>query len=268
VLLTLIVSLGLEVTPAVASPVQHGAWYQASGHQPHYPPGAFTLKFRVTPNGRRVTALQTGVEVACIHRPRSLDLETGYGAARIGRDETFRADLTAIGAGDAAGTTMTVTGRFLSQGRARGTLRYRGPGQYKGCNADGTWTARAWSLPPVQHFRGRTTQGTQVTFDRTIETHPRLLRFDFGTLRATTGVPGCAPVSPTTSIASGPPWLFFMLPVTRHSFSGTYFGGDDAYVVDVAGRFDSHDRASGTMNYRGRTDCITGIVGWTAHRTG
>jgi hypothetical protein len=270
VLLTVIVSLGLEVMPAVGSPVRPGAWYRATGHQPHDPAGAFSLSFRVAPGGHRLTLLQVSsiLEVACVPGPRSLGLASDLGSARIQRNGAFRTTLTAIGAGDAAGTTMTVTGRFLSKGRARGTVRYRGPGPYQGCNANGTWTAEAWSLPPVQHFQGKTAQGTRVTFDRTIAGHPRLLRFDFGTLRATAGVPGCAPVSPTTSIASGPPWTFFTLPVKQRSFSGTYLGVDEAYVVDVAGRFDTHDRASGTMSYDDRVDCSTGVVHWTAHRTG
>jgi hypothetical protein len=272
VLSTLIVTLlALEAMPAVASPVRRGAWYRASGRQPHYSPGAFGLQFRVTRDGRQVTLLQLPaiVTVACARAPRSLGLAPGYGSARIRHDGTFRVDLIATGVADAAGTTVTVTGRFLSNGRARGTLRYRGRGTYKGCNADGIWTAHAWPpLPPVQHFRGTTTQGTRVTFERTIESHPRVLRFNFGSLRATKGVPGCAPVPSTTSSAFGPPWEFFTLPIKRRRFSGTYLGVDEAYVVDVTGRFDAKDQVSGTVSYQDRVDCVTGVVRWTAHRTG
>jgi hypothetical protein len=265
-----VTSLALAPMSAVASPVRRGAWYQASGHQPHYAPGAFSLVFRVTPDGRRITLAQVQmIDVKCVPASRSLGLATGYGSARIQHDGTFQAKLMNIGAGDAAGTTTIVTGRFLSNGRASGTLRYRGPGPYRGCNADGVWTAHASpTLPPVQHFQGKTAQGTRVTFDRTIESHPRLLRFNFGPLRATAGVPGCSPVSSTRSIAAGPPWEWFTLPVTHHQFSGTYMGVDEAYQVNVTGQFDAQSRASGTMSYEDRGDCMTGVVRWTAHRTG
>ena len=219
-LLTLLVaSVGAE--PAAASSARRGAWYRASGRQPHFPAGAFGLEFRVTADGRRVTLLNLSaiVSVACAPAPRSLGLAPATGSARIRHDGTFRADPRATGVAEAAGTTVTVTGRFLSHGRARGTLRYRGQGQYTGCNANGIWTAHAWPpLPSVQHVRGTTTQGSRVTFDRTIESHRRVLRFKFGSLRATNSDPGCTSVPPTASPAFGPPWDVFTLPVKHRRF--------------------------------------------------
>ena len=126
-----------------------------------------------------------------------------------------------IGVADAAGTTTIVTGRFLSNGRARGTLRYRGPGPYKGCNADGVWTAHAWPLPPpVEHFTGKTDRGTRVTFERTKERHPRVTAFSFGSLTHASGLQ-CG-FEPVRTGGLEPPWYQFALPVNHGRFSGQY----------------------------------------------
>ena len=73
---------------------------------------------------------------------------------------------------------------------------------------------------------------------------------------------------PTASPAFEPPWDVFTLPVKHRHFSGTYMGADEAYVVNVTGQFDAKDRVSGTISYADRVDCSTGVVRWTAHRTG
>jgi hypothetical protein len=268
-LLTLIVaSLGLEPMAAVASPIRPGAWYRASGRQPHFSPGAFGLQFRVTPDGRRITLLQPSsiVPVACAPASRTLGPWPASGSAGIQHDGTFRAKLMNIGVGDAAGTTTIVTGRFLSNGRARGTLRYRGPGPYKGCNADGVWTAHAWPLPPpVEHFTGKTDRGTRVTFERTKERHPRVTAFSFGWLTHASGLQ-CG-FEPVRTGGLEPPWHQFVLPVNHGRFSGQYDSIEE-FSVRVSGRFDAKHHAAGTVMYGDRGDCNTTNVHWTAHRAG
>ena len=203
-LLTLIVALlGLEPMAAVASPVRRGAWYRGTGRQPHWPArgtggvsGNFVVSFLVARNGRQVTQLSVGrLYAVCAREPPDYGIPDGTpvtGSAHIRRDGTFRADLKDTF--DIGDSPVELTGRFLSHGRARGTLRYRGRGFDKDCKADGTWTAHAWPPPPpVQHFTGTTDQGTRVTFERTIERHPHVTDFDFGSFHGTTPYGPCAP---------------------------------------------------------------------------
>ena len=159
---------------------------------------------------------------------------------------------------------VVVTGRFLSHGRARGTLHYRGRAFDTGCTADGTWTAHAWPPPlPVQHFTGTTDQGTRVTFERTIERRPRVTDFKFGSLHGTMPDGQCSPG--VTTATFGPPWGQFALPVNHGRFSGVYgFGVGGA---EISGRFDAKDRASGTVSYGDRGEC-TAHARWTAHPAG
>ena len=110
-----------------------------------------------------------------------------------------------------------------------------------------------------------------MTFERTIERHPRVTRFDFGLLRVkfpdgdscgSRGVAtGQVPVRPP---GYGPE---FALPVLHHErFFGSY--GNMVDYVDIRGRFGANDQASGTVSYGDRADCMTGNVHWTAHRAG
>jgi hypothetical protein len=174
-----------------------------------------------------------------------------------------------------AGGTDGVSGNFIvsflvaRNGRAGGTLLYRGRvGLNKGCKADGTWTARAWPPPPpVKHFAGKTDQGTRVTFDRTVEGHPRVTNFNFGLLRGTTPSDGTCSASPYTP-GLVPPWYPFALPVNNGRFSGEYVErGGGTWDVDISGRFDAKDRASGTLSYGDRGDCHI-QADWTAHPAG
>ena len=114
----------------------------------------------------------------------------------------------------------------------------------------------------MQHFTGTTDEGPRVTFERTVERHPRVTRFDFGSLRATYAYSGeqCGPVPVATGQG-------FVLPVHQERFSGTYFPGW-GFSIDIRGRFDANDQASGTVSYGDRGDCGTGNVHWTAHRAG
>ena len=274
-LLTVIVALaGVEAMAAVASPVR-GATYEGRGRQPHFllagsgaPSGSFIVQFRVTRNGRQVTQLYVSGLIAACSPGRYTQPAPRVGSAPIRPDGTFRADMRDTISG-ARGSPIMLTGRFLSQDRSSGTLRYRGRGPYKGCNADGIWTARVKPPPPpVQHFTGTTDQGTRVTFERTIERRPRVTRFKFGSLRATfADGEQCGPVTVATGPEFVPPFNQFSLPVHQGRFFGRYFPGG-GYGVDISGRFDVKDQASGTVSYADRGDCSTCTVHWTAHRAG
>ena len=133
-LVTLIVPLlGLEAMGAVASPARRGATYEGSGHQPHFSKGSFFVHFRVARNGRQVTQLNVWNLAADCGRGRESDLWvwTAYAPlqAQIRRDGMFKAVWRAIGPPD---IPITLTGRFLNDGSASGTLRYRGRGAFKG----------------------------------------------------------------------------------------------------------------------------------------
>ncbi len=167
------------------------------------------MQFFVSPDRRSVMHLEVwDLPVAC-KGLRSTDLPSYLvvDSARIQRDGTFRTNFGIPG-------RITLTGRFLGHGRASGTVRYRVRGPDKGCTADGIWTAHVSPpRPPVQHFAGTTSEGTRVTFERTIERHPRVTRFDFGLLRvkfpdgdscgsrgvATGQVPGAPPATDPSS---------------------------------------------------------------------
>jgi hypothetical protein len=256
----IVVGLGVGAVAAVASPVRRGAIYDGRGRQPHFslPNGAsygsFVLRLVVAPNGRRVSRLYVwGLAVACHGGFTNPDI--GSAPAVIRRDGTFRAPLPVT-----FSSALTLTGRFLAHGRARGTLRYRGGAPLKGCNADGVWTAHVKPPPPpVQHFVGTTGQGTQVTFERTIERTPHLTRFDFGSLQT-----NCGPRQVATGTELGPPFdVQFALAVHQHSFSGDYL--DEAFDVKITGSFGADNSASGTVNYGDRGGCNTGDVHWTAN---
>jgi hypothetical protein len=110
----------------------------------------------------------------------------------------------------------------------------------------------------VQHFVGNTNEGTQVTFERTIERNPHVTRFDFGPLQTT-----CGPLTVATGTELGPPFdVQFALPVHQNSFSGDYF--DEAFDVRITGQFGANNSASGTVSYEDRGGCNTGEVHWTA----
>ena len=262
----------------MASPVQRGATYRGTGRQPNVPVTnggsnwSFIVQFRVARDGRWVTQLHVwGLGVPC-KRPAGsyLQPEPSVSSARIRRDGTFRVDMKPTIGTDQR--PVTLTGRFLSQGRARGTLRYRGRDSFGPCNADGIWTARVKPPPPpVQHFAGTNSEGTSVTFERTIERHPNVTRFDFGLLRAKfpDGVQ-CGPLRVATGKEVVPPFDQFALPVKHGSFSGNNYYYYYYYYTDIgiSGRFDAKDQATGTVSYGDRGDCQTGNVHWTAHRTG
>ena len=267
---SIVALLGLETMAAVASPARRGATYEGDGRQPHYSEGRFVLQFRVARNGRQVRELQVPyLDVDCTRDHRELQIPSPVvGSAHIRGGSTFRAVLRDGREGTAVGGPVEFTGRFLSRGRARGTLRYRGRGQYRDCKADGTWTAHVKPPPPpVRRFTGTTEQGTRVTFERTIERHPLVKRFDFGWLRATYAWIGvqCGPVKVAAPLGTEPWWNQFALPVNHRRFSGRYSGFGSIYI---SGRFDAKDRASGTVSYGDRGDCVTGDVHWTAHPAG
>jgi hypothetical protein len=220
------------------------------------------MQFRVTRDGRRVTELHVwGLPAACTRPAGSyIDPSPDVGSARIRSGGTFRADLTATISG-LAGSNVIVTGRFLSHGRARGTLDYRGPrGPQRGCTADGSWAAHVKPPPPpVQRFTGTTAAGTGVTFERTIERHPHVTRFDFGSLRTSCGNTTVVSTGPVTE----PPFDQFALPVNGRRFSGHY--GNHSFFINITGHFDTKNLASGTVRYGDRADCRTARVAWTAH---
>lgn len=263
-LTSMTVWLGLEAMAVTASPVRRGSTYLGTGRDPV---GSLVVQFFVSPDGRSVMQLQVwDLPVACEGRGTS-DLPSFPVVyfARIQRDGTFRTDFF-------PGSPLTLTGRLLSHRRASGTVRYRGRGPDKGCTADGIWTAHiSPPRPPVQHFAGTTSEGTRVTFERTIERHPRVTRFDFGVLRVkfpdgdSCGSRGVA----TGRVLVRPPvdGPEFALPVLHHErFFGIY--GNMVDYVDIRGRFGANDQASGTVSYGDRADCTTGNVHWTAHRAG
>ena len=260
ILLALIAAvLGAGASAAVGSPVRRGATYDGRGIQPHFslPPGdadgSFILRLRVARSGRRVERVDVwALPVAC--RGGYIDAMPEPGTAGIRRDGTFRTSLPANG-----NTPLVLAGRFLSHGRASGTVRYRGRGPLKGCNADGIWTAQAKPPPPpVQHFVGTTSEGTRVTFERTIERHRHVTRFDFGSLRT-----NCGPSGVATGTELGPPFDEFALPVEDNGFAGDYF--DEAFDIALTGSFSANSQASGTVSYVDRGGCRTGDVHWIAH---
>ena len=106
----------------------------------------------------------------------------------------------------------------------------------------------------------------RVTFQRTIERHPRVTRFNFGSLKTYVDQTTCGTVTVATGPELGPPFDQFTLPVHHRSFSGEYFY--EVYGIDISGRFDAKNQASGTVSYGDRGDCRTGIVHWTADRAG
>ena len=253
---------------AVTNRAKRGAVYQGTGRQPNWPhgyfPGAgtFSLQFRVASDRRHVTQIWAwNLNAFCGSRNRyPATPNPMLGSAPIRRDGTFQVDLKPTENG--ALSPVRVVGRFVTQDRASGTVRYRGHYRYPPlrCNADGTWTARVKPPPPPgQQFTGTTSQGTRVTFERTIERQPRVMRFDFGWLSCGTW---------TQKVATGPlpqpgPPVQFSLPVRHGSFSGTYYDyGPDR--LDIAGRIDANNQARGTVRYQDRT-CDTGAIAWTAH---
>ena len=148
------------------------------------------------------------------------------GSAAIRRDGTFRARLPTAN----SASRLTMTGRFLAHGLARGALHYQGGRPFKGCNAEGVWTVHVRPPPPpVQPFVGTTDQGTQVTFERTIESTPHLTRFTFGSLQT-----NCGPSQVATGTELAPPFdVQFAIPVHQNSFSGDYF--DEAFDIKITG---------------------------------
>lgn len=253
--------LGLDAPAAPAAPARRGATYDGRGRQAAFPPllgtGAFEFRFRVTRDGRQVKHFALW-GLKCALAPNAYrEIDAVAGAGRIRRDGRVRLDLRAR----ASKSSVRIAGHFLSNGRARGTLRYRDRAPGQGCKVDGTWTARAKPPPPpVVHFSGTTDAGTRVTFDRTVEAHPHVTRFNFGALRTSCG--------DSTLVATGkaisPPYDEFALPVRSGTFAGEYFA--EAFFVDVAGRFDGPARVSGTVRYGDRDDCRTSDIQWSAAR--
>jgi hypothetical protein len=268
-LTSMTVWLGLDAMTVTASPVRRGSTYVGTGRDPV---GSLVVQFFVSRDGRSVVHLEVwDLPVACKGRGRSALPSLPFAdVVRIRRDGTFR---TAFGTPDVP-SPLTLTGRFVSHGRASGTVRYRGRGPDKRCTAEGIWTAQTSPpRPPVQHFAGTTSEGTPVTFERTIERHPRVTHFDFGLLGARfPDGDSCGPTRVATGRVVVPPYVGpeFALPVLHHGrFYGGYGGGMGIdYAVGIRGRFGANDQASGTFNYVDRADCKTGNVHWTAHRAG
>ena len=247
----------------MASPVRRGSTYEGDGRPPHLSKRSFLLEFRVARDGRRLTVLNVWNLAAACGTVSHYYPSFGFGPVQIRRDGTFRAESRDY-TSDGRGIPVTVTGRFLSHGRARGTLRHRGRAARKGCNADGAWTAHVKGRPPrVQRFTGTTDKGTRVTFQRTIERHPHVTRFNFGSLRTSCGYTETV----MTGVNGWPPYDEFALPVDQGRFSGEYTSSMGDYGGRINGRFDAKDRASGTVSYRDRADCTIDTIHWTAHRT-
>jgi hypothetical protein len=259
VLLGLVVAvLGAGAGAGWASPVRRGATYDGRGRQPHFalapsPDGSFVVRLVVARSARRVTSYVWGLPVAC--RSGYIDAMADPGSAAIRRDGTFRASLPVQ-----YGSRLTMTGGFLSHGRARGTFRYRGGPALKRCNADGIWTVHVKPPPPpVQHFVGTTDQGTPVTFERTIERTPHVTRFTFGSLTT-----NCGTTQVATGTELGPPFdVQFAIPVHENSFSGDYF--DEAFDVKITGSFAADNSVSGTVSYGDRGGCGVSDLHWTAN---
>jgi hypothetical protein len=261
--------LGLDAIAAEASPARSGATYRGNGSQPHFvlmgpgsPNGTFIVQFRVAGNGRRLIQINVwGLVAVCGPRADGYQQPTpNAGSARIRRNGTFQAEMPNI---SDPGSPVLLTGRFLSHGRARGAVTYRGRAGSRGCNLNGVWTAQIKPAPPpVQPYVGTTSEGTTVTFELTIEPHPHVLRFNFGVLQY--GL--CGSVEVATGPEPGPPFDQFELPVDNQSFSGEYQPPDR--FVDITGSFDAQGDASGTVQYGDRSGCNMGMVPWTAQPTG
>jgi hypothetical protein len=108
-----------------------------------------------------------------------------------------------------------------------------------------------------------------VTFQRTIERHPHVSRFNFGRLPATTPDGhecGLVPVA-AGQYYGPPPFTEFSLPVRQGRFSGALAPGNGTDVT-ISGSFDSKNQATGTVSYEDRGGCSTGTVRWTANPEG
>src|SRR5664279_4358368 len=253
--------LGAGAAAVLASPVRSGATYDGRGRQPHFslapsaggPDGSFIVRLVVAHSGRRVKIFVWGLPVAC--QPGYFDAMADPGAGTIRRHGTFRASLPVQ-----SGSKLTLAGRFLAHGLARGTFTYHGGPSRKGCGANGIWTAHVKPPPPpVQHFVGATDQGTQVTLERTIERTPHVTRFTFGSLRT-----NCGAAQVATGTELGPPFdVQFAIPVHQNSFSGDYFA--EAFDIKITGSFGVGNSVSGTVTYGDRGGCNTGDVHWTAN---
>jgi hypothetical protein len=252
--------LGTGAAAVLASPVRGGATYDGRGRQPHFslapsaggPDGSFIVRLVVARSGRRVKSFVWGLPVACQSGYMDAMADPGSGAIRHG---TFRAGLPVQ-----YSSKLTLAGRFLAHGLARGTFSYRGGPSLKGCDANGIWTAHVKPPPPpVQQFVGTTDQGTQVTFERTIERTPHVTRFTFGSLQT-----NCGAAQVATGTELGPPFdVQFAIPVHQNSFSGDYF--DEAFDIKITGSFGVGNSVSGTVTSGDRGGCNTGDVHWTAN---
>lgn len=262
--------LVVQAAASTQSPVYRGATYEGKGHQTHFRKtgdaknSGFPLKFHVTRSGRRVTDLNVypALLAYCTHRVDVVNPHfrivqaTSVGSARIDSRGAF---LTHIRANDGS---LVASGQFLAAGRARGTVRFQGRAKYRSCRASAVWHAVVMRYPPVAHFAGSTAEGTAVTFERTIEKHPHVTRFAFGSLTTSCGG--------TTSVGTGrnffPPYDEFALPIKDGSFSGSYSSGDTS--VDISGHLGANEQISGTVSYEDRGGCNTGTVAWTAQPAG
>jgi hypothetical protein len=116
-------------------------------------------------------------------------------------------------------------------------------------------------LPPLKHFTGTTSEGTVVTFALTIEKHPRVTHFDFGSLSTDCG----ESVTVTTGREILPPYDEFTLPVRNNSFSGRYYAG---YSVAIHGHFGTNGAVTGTVHWADADECETSTIAWTAQAAG
>ncbi len=129
--LTTAVVLVLATTALAALTRRAGSHYVGTSSQHH------RVSFRVTRDGKFITALDFGVHTnPCGRDARSLKRP---GKIRIRRNGTFDDILNRNGVHDIEEEGITVTGRFLRGGRAKGRTRYMD----RGCTNDPgvTWAA-------------------------------------------------------------------------------------------------------------------------------
>lgn len=258
--------LGVKAAASTGSYVHHGATYEGKGRQTHFrrigdaKNSGFPLKFQVTRSGTRITKLNVYPQLLayCLRKvssgefPHAWDVQSSQlGSARIRGGGLFVTRL------QASGGHLVIAGRFRAGGAVSGSIRFHGRLKYNSCTATAVWHAQVVRHSRVEHLVGTTAEGTIVTFERTIEKRPHVLRFRFGYLTTPCG---------TTSVGTGrevlPPYDEFTITVKQGSFSGTYDTGDQS--ISIAGHFRANGQVAGTVRYDDRGGCDTGTVTWSA----
>jgi hypothetical protein len=231
--------------PALAVGPRPGATYDVSSR-------AGTLAFSVSRAGTRFTLGTNNIDFGCRGGATApLDLQP-TGPIRVARNGTFSARIPTD-----KGTPFIFSGHFARGGRAAGRMSWHGSGSFSICGGNVAWTGHVRPRPPRRvRFVGTTSRGTRVSFYQTIERHPVVGGFNFGTITAT------CPDGSTEPKGTNSVYTFH---VSSGHFSGGFFT-TFGEAGDLSGHFSNPTHASGTVGITGRDDCSFSGVTWNAHR--